>query len=80
LDYPFQNKRFGRGSLPYISLQDRVRSSQNPLFSEWKISVASTGLGEEQAKSLWIENASVSIVELTAHQQACVLTMGWSPY
>ena len=37
------------------------------------------GLEAGRARSLWIENASVSVVELTAHQQPRVLAMGWSP-
>jgi broad specificity phosphatase PhoE len=37
------------------------------------------GLEAGRARSLWIENASVSVVELIDHQQPHVLAMGWSP-
>ncbi len=37
------------------------------------------GLEAGRARPLWIENASVSVVELIDHQQPHVLAMGWSP-
>ncbi len=43
LDYPFQIKRFGHGSVALPHLLNTVRSSQNPLFSERMIQVARTG-------------------------------------
>jgi hypothetical protein len=43
LDYPFQIKRFGHGSLALPHLLNTFRSSQPPLFSERMIQVARTG-------------------------------------
>ena len=37
------------------------------------------GLEAGRARSLWIDNASVSIVELTADRQPLVLAIGWNP-
>jgi hypothetical protein len=36
-------------------------------------------LEADQARSLWIDNASVSVVELTADRQPLVLAIGWNP-
>ena len=37
------------------------------------------GLEAGRARSLWIDNASVSVVELTADRQPLVLAIGWNP-